>query len=510
MSHREVLKNVIKYGKREFAEKKPLTLKVLRMKSKSILTRGLLPSINIKQIGVVQFIVVAEYTEDIRIYSFNREGQLLGGENIDKNPKFLKELAKSTNLEYHLPKEKPKLSIDDITLFYKKEFEKALNRLNQLFGFNMKVPYTIIAHNNLKLRMGRMFGCAKTKNHDKLVITPEVYKKDIFEAIIIREIMYLYLRDLIVLFQDIEDQVVYWYDLAILFMNFYLKNERNEYFKNILEKTTMTFLSFQDGGSYYFSSKIIEIMEKNTKIYTTKEINLFLSNVFNSLKILKNYKIRFRYKEFANFFYELCDLFVESEENKFFKQMTKLDYFSFHLKHFKKTSEIDTESRKASFLYLIFSLLSNQYSKAEDLASIVQKLNERALDLIIKKDILNLEKLIDDAIIEYITSEIIQVHLNYNVNKKTLDLQLELLNNSTYIFQNFTYALSWKPKHRLETEGIEVLDKSIDLHKKLKSKYSFSILTNGRITLFCSISFTNPLNLQKRIHKSLSLKKIDL
>ena len=65
-----------------------------------------------------------------------------------------------------------------------------------------------------------------------------------------------------------------------------------------------------------------------------------------------------------------------------------------------------------------------------------------------------MEKLIDDAIIEYITSEIIQVHLNYNVNKKTLDLQLELLNNSTYIFQNFTYALSWKPKHRLETEGI--------------------------------------------------------
>ena len=68
MSHREVLKNVVKFGKREFAEKKPLTLKDLRIKSKSILKRGMLPSLNVKQIGMVHFLIVADYNDYFRIY----------------------------------------------------------------------------------------------------------------------------------------------------------------------------------------------------------------------------------------------------------------------------------------------------------------------------------------------------------------------------------------------------------------------------------------------------------
>ena len=68
-----------------------------------------------------------------------------------------------------------------------------------------------------------MIGCAKTRYEDKLVISPEAYKKDFFEAIITREIMYLYLRDLIVMYQDIKEERVYWYDLAYLFTNFFLR-----------------------------------------------------------------------------------------------------------------------------------------------------------------------------------------------------------------------------------------------------------------------------------------------
>jgi len=50
MSQRKVPKNIIQFGKREFKEKKPLSVEILRVKSKTILTRGVLPSLSIKQI----------------------------------------------------------------------------------------------------------------------------------------------------------------------------------------------------------------------------------------------------------------------------------------------------------------------------------------------------------------------------------------------------------------------------------------------------------------------------
>jgi len=510
MSHREVLKNVVKYGRREFAEKKPLTLKVLRIKSKSILKRGMLPALNVKQIGMVNFIIVAEYNDYVRIYSFDRNGQLLGGENVDKNPKFLKDLLKSTKLEFHLPKEKPTLTIDDITKHYIEEFDKALQRTNKLFGFNVKRPYTIIVHENLNLRMGRMIGCAKTREEDKLVISPEAYKKDFFEAIITREIIYLYLRDLIVMFQDIKEEVVYWYDLAILFTNFYLRNEKNEYLRNIMEKATYSFLNFNDGSKYFFSEKVVEIFKTNTKIYTTKEANLLLSNMFNCLRVLKEHKIRLRYKEFANLFFDLCDLFLDIESNKFFKQTSKLDYYLFHSKHFKKTSEMDKDSKKTAFLNKTFSMLSNTASITQELDNLILDLNESTEDQIIQKEIVKYSKLVEDAIIEYIVNSIIKVDMKHKRNPNSLDIVIEVANKSNYVFQDFKYEISWKPRNRLSLEETEELKKSRDLHDSLSSKYLISIQTSGKITLFCSLSFQNPLNSQKRLRKDLKLKKLDL
>ena len=105
MSSRDVLKNIIKFGKREYREKKPLSLKILRVKSSSVFKRGMLPNLNIKQIKGAQFIIVADYNEYLRIYSFNRNGTLLGGENFKKTQKFTKKLSKATVLEHHLPRE---------------------------------------------------------------------------------------------------------------------------------------------------------------------------------------------------------------------------------------------------------------------------------------------------------------------------------------------------------------------------------------------------------------------
>ena len=510
MSQREALKKVTKFGKREYAEKKPLSLKVLRVKSKSILKRGILPSLNIKQIQGTFFIIIADYGDYLRIYSFGRDGQLFGGENIEKNPKFMKELTNSTALAYHLPKVKHELSIEDITKQYIEEFDKALQRTNKLFGFNLKRPYTIIAHENLKLRMGRMIGVAKTRNEDKLVISPDIYKKEEFEAIITREIMYLYLRDLIVMFQDIQEEVVYWYDLAILFTNFYLRNEKSEYLRNIMERSTFSFLNFNDGSKYYFSDKVLETFKANTKSYTTQAANLLLSNIFNCLRVLKEYKIRLRYKEFAHFFFGLCDLFLEYEGNNFFKQTTKLNYYLFHTNHFRVTSEMDKESKKTAFLYQTFSMLSNTASITNDFDNLLLDLNIMTEDKIIQKEIVNYQKLVEDAIIEHIINNIIKVNIDSKIDQSSLEIIIDITNDGNYVFQDFNYELTWKPRNRINLENVEELNKSRDLHDRIKSKNIFSVQTNGIITIFCSISFQNPLNSHKRLQKDLKLTKIDL
>jgi len=510
MSHREVLKNIVKFGRREYKEKRPLTLKILRVKSKSVLTRGMLPSLNIRQIQGTHFIILADYKEYLRIYSFSRNGQLLGGENIEKKPKLLKELSKNTKLEYHLPKEKPPFTMDDISRHYRDEFEKSLNRMNQLFGFNLKNPYVIIAHKDLTLKMGRMFGCARTKSQEKLVLSPEVYKKDLLHTIIIREIMFLYLRELIVLFQDIKSEIVYWYDLAILFSNFYLRNEKNEFFKKLMEKTTISFLNFQDGSKFYFSDKIIEVLKDNTKKYSTKEANGLLANIFNCLKVLKEYKIHLGYREFANLFYDLSELFIETKDNLYFNQTTESDYYLFHYNHFHKTSEMDKGSKKTTFLSFIFSLLSDKYSENGDFNSLLKEIDILTQDPSIQEEIVNFQALLEDAIIEYIFNKIIQIDFSYEIENDRIDFCVKIINKSQYVFKDFKFNLTWAPKNRLKMLDIEKIKKARDLHEELSTKYYFSINTIGKFSVFYSISCAHPLSPQKRIEKDLKLKTIDL
>lgn len=94
----------MKFGKREFNEKKPLSLEIRKVNSKTILTRGILPSLNIEQIKGTFYIILVKYIENIRIYSFSQNGTLLDGENLIKDTGLVKEILASTKLKYHLKK----------------------------------------------------------------------------------------------------------------------------------------------------------------------------------------------------------------------------------------------------------------------------------------------------------------------------------------------------------------------------------------------------------------------
>ena len=101
---RDVLKTIVKFGRREYSEKKPLSLEVRRVKDNTVLTRGIMPSLNIRKIKETSYIIVARYAKNIRIYSFSKEGILIGGENLENNPGVIKKILSGTKLHYHLPK----------------------------------------------------------------------------------------------------------------------------------------------------------------------------------------------------------------------------------------------------------------------------------------------------------------------------------------------------------------------------------------------------------------------
>ena len=515
MSSREVLKNIVKFGKREYSEKKPSNLRVLRVKSKSILKRGMLPNLNIKQIKGSHFIVVADYADYIRIYSFDRNGILLGGENVEKTEKLMKLLLKGTTLEYHLPKEKPKLTIADVTRHYRTEFEKKLLRMNDMFGFNLRLPYSIIAHKDLPLRLGRTIGCAMDKKKNAMIISTEVYKKELFEFIATREILYLYLREFIVLFQDVEVEKVYWYDLAILLTNFYLNNKWNDYLINLMEKTTMSFLKFADESAFYFSDKVLEILKKNTKNYTSKEINTLFVNIFRCLKILKEYDIKLRYKEFANLFYELCELFLKNNEINVFKPLEKPKCYYFHYKYFRKTLEMDFNSEKSLFLSIVFSLLCNYPFKSkllnlrqESLTDLISKIKELIQDPNVITDVVGSKKLISNAFTEYLFNNIIEINYKHKIQAKLLEIIIFLTNKSDFVLMDFEYELNWKPRKRISLTHSENIKKSRDLHFELNKKYNFTTETQGKITFFCDFSFCNPFDSEEKITKRIKLSKL--
>ena len=103
LSERTALKEVVKFAKKEFREKKPLTGSVLRVKDVQKVTRGgPLPQHVIKESHNRYYVVLLDYGENFRVYNFSKTGILINGETIEKNSDKITLLEKSTKVEYKL------------------------------------------------------------------------------------------------------------------------------------------------------------------------------------------------------------------------------------------------------------------------------------------------------------------------------------------------------------------------------------------------------------------------
>ena len=106
MEARKILKKLVHFAEHEYKDKQPKSVKVYRVKSKNILTRGMLPYLQIKEQGLISFLIIADYNEFLRIYSFSRQGTLLSGVNVTLELKVFKKIEKSIKLEFQYPKKK--------------------------------------------------------------------------------------------------------------------------------------------------------------------------------------------------------------------------------------------------------------------------------------------------------------------------------------------------------------------------------------------------------------------
>ena len=104
ISNRNVLKEIAKFGKKEYREKKPSSVKILRIKDETIFTKGEpFKRVSIAKSSHPHYLVMVEYDKSFRIYFFSKNGVLLGGENFDKTSKLINTIKKNTVKEYIIP-----------------------------------------------------------------------------------------------------------------------------------------------------------------------------------------------------------------------------------------------------------------------------------------------------------------------------------------------------------------------------------------------------------------------
>lgn len=106
-SDRKTLKEIVKFAIREFREKKPLSMRVLRVKDERVYTiGGPVPVITINKTQIPYYIIALEYGENYRIYNFTKMGIMINGENIEKRSKKMNQIEKTTKLHYKITNKK--------------------------------------------------------------------------------------------------------------------------------------------------------------------------------------------------------------------------------------------------------------------------------------------------------------------------------------------------------------------------------------------------------------------
>lgn len=529
MDSRHILKNLVQFAKREYDEKRPKLVQVLRVKSKTLLTRGVLPSLQIRQIGAISFIITADYSDILRIYFFDHSGILLYGDNIELTAKNVKNIEKSTKLEYQFPKKEIKVHPKDLTSQFQDVFITHLKRVNKLIGVKIKFPYEVIANPQLEITPYRSFGTRKSKTSFEVPAT--ALKDDKLDIIAVSEIFHQYLLSIFPFFQLSLDAALL--DLSLIFSDLYFNFHRTPIiyqaldpdFKNTLQSDSLNFTAlakdFLSLGEKRQSltkqqfSKLLKINHLILSFLYTYQIKISTIELFYLLREIY-YFIR------INCFNDVSNLYSKSLRWDFSKISSfYLNIFNKAIKHIKDPYS-SQEGKKELFLITTLALNSNPREmdtytqfirKKQDplnFTEIIETFHNYIKEPYIHRTVKNVNTLVSDSIVEFIKKKIIKINVINEIQENKIELIISIENNSNYVFKNFTYDLAWKPRKRLKLTLKQPLTKAKDLHNLLESKYIFSVLSKGNCSIYCKISFQDVFLPSKLMIETIKLQILKL
>ena len=213
------------------------------------------------------------------------------------------------------------------------------------------------------------------------------------------------------------------------------------------------------------------------------------------------------------FFKHTCELFeAHTDYNIFYTSIQEAIRESFFFQIFSRShtfaEEVEDNNlvHKTLLLSMLFGLkFAKKHSSLSEKLDLITNLISTP---IIRSHIPKIESLISDVLMDNIIIHYLSTQIKHASNENKRDIILEIVNNSDFTFQNIHYELVWKPKKRLNLISMEEIFKSIDLHNELKRRYLFSVNNYGTVSLFCNISFSNPIYQDKKIKTNIFLEKI--
>lgn len=519
MERRDSLKSVVKFARKEYEEKRPINVKVIRVKPKSILTRGLLPSLNIKHIGQVRFVVLANYGKNIRVYFFSKNAQLMGGQNIEKDSKSYNVLMKNTRQEYSYPKDKEEKTIDDITRNYRDKFKKEITRVNQIFGLHISNPYVIEADPKLSLGRSRQLG-TKIINEKILKLSVKLYQTKLLKFVIDKEIFHLLVN--YYFSHNSQDNTTdeFYSELALFLVNVYGRNRYNKLILNILGKEKK--LKYEiSGKEIKLTETFIKILKERQRILPKQNCFVLLKNFIHCFVFLRRFGIKLNNMELSFLFLTEVNIFRNNltlySSKKNVSYTILLEVF---LNIFKKYPNSDNPLRKKhELLVLIFSILAQTpldslpewKSVSKDPYKLRNSMKKFSKNDTIQREIENIKELQSLAIKTYIINQLIDIEYETVLSEDNLSLTVTIANKSEIVFRDFIFEIEWKPKKRVKL--IEKIDevKAMDLHKYLKRQHTFLIQKEGIIKIYCKLGFQNPLTKEdSRLNKNIKLGTVKL
>ncbi|KKK94500.1 hypothetical protein LCGC14_2682240, partial [marine sediment metagenome] len=403
---RDSLKKVNRFALREYKELHPKSIKVLQVKAKSVLTRGVLPNYHVREIGHIRFLVVLDRGKEFRIYFFDKNGNNIGGQNYNITPKFLKKIEKSTVLKTQFPKKTPR-EFEDSTLLFQKEFSRLFHHINSVLGINHKYPYTILVRKDLQVKHDKTLGCRRVNK--KRYIPAELKSEGFLEFFVSLEWFDTYTSSLIEI-TDEDNNKLLIHDLAILLSGVYD-------YKNI-EKLSLLNLKFVSLSGDFSTDSIVSLLKKYLGI----------------LIILKKYRIKLSLVEFR---YLISQTYEKFESKNILEEGIKFGPFFFTL--FSQASMVKDQEKtlidKDLFLSTLFGLtISGDFKPTSPLNTIITLITDFLKNSLIYTHVLKIENLVSDILTNYII-----LYLDFDVyttiQGDILDLDLYINNKSNYVLE---------------------------------------------------------------------------